>query len=79
MTRTAVNTLGWIGVILIVVAYGLLSFGRISSDTVAYQGLNIAGSILIIIETLTKKDYQPMALNIIWAFIAVVALFRLFS
>ena len=78
MNKTITNFLGWIGVLTILVAYALLNFGMIQSQSTLYQWLNIAGSILIIIETASKKDFQPMTLNIVWLLIAAIALFRTF-
>lgn len=65
---------GWGGVVLILVAYFLVSFSLVSVRSVLYQGLNVVGSAGLTVEALSKRD-QPLAwLNGIWALIAVVAI-----
>ena len=70
--------LGWFGVILILLAYFLVSFGFVLAESLFYPLLNLVGSFFIIMETLSKKDYQPVVLNIVWLLIAVIAIVRLF-
>ena len=68
-----VNIFGWYGVLAILTAYLLLSLSVIKSDTLSYQLLNLSGAIGLIIEARSKKDTQPVVLNIVWAAIALVA------
>lgn len=68
---------GWIGVLLILFAYALLSFGFISSQSLWYHGLNFFGGIGIIADALADKDYQPVVLNLIWMGIALYAIMSL--
>ncbi len=79
MRHTAISLLGWYGVLAILVAYLLISFNALTPTSAAYQMLNLTGALGIIVETIGKKDYQPMALNVIWALVALVALIQLFS
>jgi hypothetical protein len=64
----------WYGMIVIVLAYAILSFGIVSSNSIIYQLLNITGAIGIILISFKKKAYQPGVLNVIWAIIALIAL-----
>ncbi|KKR05051.1 MAG: hypothetical protein UT30_C0001G0010 [Candidatus Uhrbacteria bacterium GW2011_GWF2_39_13] len=68
------ETVGWIGVLLIIFDYALLSFGFVSSQSFWYHGLNFFGGIGIIVDALADKDYQPMVLNLIWMAIALYAI-----
>ena len=77
MNRKAVSRLGWYGVLAILVAYGLLSFNVVGSREAIYQILNLTGAACLIAEASSKKDYQPVALNVVWAAIAAIALIRL--
>ena len=65
---------GWYGVIAILAAYALMSFKIIQSDGLFYQLLNLTGAIGIATEAASKKDTQPVVLNIVWAIIALVAI-----
>lgn len=69
--------IGWYGVMAIVVAFALLNFGVLDTDSLAYQLLNITGSISIIIEASSKKDYQPVVLNIVWLLVATYGLWNI--
>jgi hypothetical protein len=72
-----VELLGWYGTVAIIGAYALLSFAIIKQDSLLYQVLNLTGAVGILIETYTKKDFQPAVLNIIWSIIALIAIFQI--
>ncbi|HSX05109.1 MAG TPA: hypothetical protein VLF69_01425 [Candidatus Saccharimonadales bacterium] len=71
------NVVGWYGVLAILLAYGLLSFKVLQADSLPYQLLNLTGAGGIIYETAAKKDIQPVALNIVWGLVALVAIIRI--
>lgn len=72
MKNKLIGIYGWVGVVTVFGAYLLISFGVIASRSLAYQLLNLFGSLGILIEAFSKKDYQPAILNLIWALAAVV-------
>ncbi len=74
---TEVEIFGWIGAVLILLAFALSNFGILSQTNFSYQILNILGAIGIVYHSLTKKDYQPAVLNIIWALVAVLAIIKI--
>jgi hypothetical protein len=55
-----------------------LSFGALKSDSLTYQLLNLLGALGVLIISLIKKAFQPAALNIAWAVIALVAILGMF-
>ncbi|HHD80157.1 MAG TPA: hypothetical protein ENK99_00905 [Campylobacterales bacterium] len=69
--------IGWYGAIAIILAYALLSFNIIVSESIVYQLLNATGAIGIVYISFKKKAYQPGVLNIIWTIIAIVAIIRI--
>ena len=69
--------IGWYGTVAIILAYAMLSFGMMTSNSFIYQLLNFTGAIGIVMISLIKKAYQPAALNIIWAVIGLIALLKL--
>ncbi len=77
MQHSVVQGIGWYGVIAILMAYALLSFSVIEASGFIYQLLNLTGAIAIVIVAASKKDRQPMALNIVWAAVALIAIIRL--
>lgn len=68
------ETVGWCGVLAIVGAYTLVSFQVIAADSLSYQLLNLTGGFGIIVTSLSKKDYEPVVLNVFWIAIASVAI-----
>lgn len=71
------NLAGWYGVMAILLAYTLLSFKALTADSLPYQLLNLTGAIGIMYEAHAKKDTQPVVLNIVWAIVALTAIFRI--
>jgi len=65
---------GWYGVLAILGAYTLVSFGVLNPLNLWYQLLNLTGAFAIIVHSFSKKDYQPGVLNIIWMIIAIIAI-----
>ena len=74
----ASEIVGWYGTFAILLAYELVSFKIIPANSYTYQILNLTGAIGIIVISITKKAKQPAALNIVWAIIALFAIFNLF-
>lgn len=76
--RRTVELIGWLGVALIVLAYILLSTGLIAGRSIPYQLMMLLGSASIAYEAWTKKDKQPMVLNLVFMSIALISLIGLF-
>ena len=74
MGAAALDVLGWIGAVLLLGAYGLVSFKKLAPDSFAYQAMNIAASILLLINTLYYGAYPSSFVNAVWTVIAVVAI-----
>jgi hypothetical protein len=71
-----IESVGWIGSVAIVLAYALNMFKKLASDSAAYYILNIGGSICLIVNTLYHHAIPSAVVNVIWIFIALVAVFR---
>lgn len=66
MENPFIDVTGWIGSLLLIIAYLLVSRKGIRPDSFAYQGLNIAGSVLLIVNTWFYGAFPSATLNIIW-------------
>lgn len=73
------EALGWIGVLLVLTAYGLITFEVIQAGSLLFMGLNLVGAIGIALDAWEDKNIQPVALNIVWAVIAVVGIVTYFT
>lgn len=74
MNKKIHEIIGWYGMVAIVSAYALNSFGIAFSGHILYQGLNLTGALAIAYISFKKKAYQPGVLNLIWSVIAAIAL-----
>lgn len=72
------DILGWIGTGLVLLAYLLLSIGKISNGKL-YQFLNLLAALLMAIGLFPKNAWFSFALQVVWGIIAIVALVKLFS
>jgi hypothetical protein len=69
-----IEIFGWYGTIAIVLAYALVSFSVLSTNSLTYQLLNGTGALGIIVVSIHKRNYQPAVLDCIWASIALIAI-----
>ncbi len=72
-----IDTLGWLGGLMVVVAYFLISLGKVNSDSVFFQLMNLTGSVFLIINTYAKEAYPSTVVNIIWVCIALYSFIRI--
>ena len=77
MLPLLVEIVGWIGAGLILIAYLLLSAGKLQARSFAYQGMNLAGAIAFVVNSGWNGAIPSAALNVVWAFIALFALTRI--
>jgi hypothetical protein len=71
-----INTLGWTGSVLYLLAYALVSLKRTESDSILYQGMNIIAGILLVIYTIYLGAFATTALNAAWVAIGLFTLGR---
>ena len=74
--KLLINILGWIGSILYLLAYALVSLKKTEGDSLLYQGLNILAGALVVIYTLSLGAYAMTGLNAVWLVIGLVTLGR---
>jgi len=77
MKETFIEIFGWYGTAAIITAYALVSFSVLSGDSIWYQILNGTGAAGVLLLSLQKRAYQPAVLNVIWAAIALFAIFKI--
>ena len=70
---------GWGGALLILVAYLLLSMGRLTGQSAAYQWMNVFGAAGFIVNGWWHGALPSTALNVVWMAIGAVALWRIAS
>lgn len=71
------TAVGWVGAALLLTGYALVSSSRMSGDGVAYQLINLTGSVSLMINSAYSSAWPSAGLNLVWAAIGVVALAKL--
>ncbi|MCK6212083.1 hypothetical protein KZX45_16185 [Georgenia sp. EYE_87] len=77
IVASVIVTVGWVGVIVQLVAYALLSTGRLPAGSVSYQGLNVFGAIAVGASSASSGAWPSAVANGIWIAIGVVAIVAL--
>ena len=77
MTDLTADVFGWIGAISLLIAYGFISAGKMTADDGNYQGLNVLGSMGLIVNSTWYGAYPSTGLNSIWIAIAGFTLTRI--
>jgi hypothetical protein len=76
-TDLFIDIIGWIGALLILAAYALLTAGRLTGQSALYQWMNVFGAIGFVANGLWNGAYPSAGLNIVWIFIGLFALWRM--
>jgi hypothetical protein len=77
MIEIAIEIAGWLGAALILVAYLLLSIGRLTGQSTIYQWMNVIGAAGFTVNGWWHGALPSAALNVIWMLIGGVALWRI--
>ena len=75
--KLTVDVIGWFAAGAVLVAYALVSTGRVKPASYSYQGLKFFGGVGLAANTFYYMSYPSTALNIVWALVAVYAIWKL--
>ena len=75
--KLTVDVIGWIAASAVLLAYALVSTGKVKAASHRYQGLNLVGGLGLAVNTAYYTSYPSTALNVVWAVIAVYAIWQL--
>jgi hypothetical protein len=71
--QLAVEVVGWAGAVLILLAYLLLSAGRLTGQSLTYQAMNVLGAAGFVVNGWWHRALPSAVLNILWLGIGVFA------
>lgn len=74
--QTLIDLLGWIGTVLYLIAYFLVSIKKVEGDSLPYQAMNITAGVLLVINTFYWRAYPSLGLNAAWIGIGLITLGR---
>ena len=70
------DVFGWIGMVLVLIAYALLSTNKINSGKL-YQSINLIAAIFMAIGLFPKNAWFSFALQVAWAIIAIISIVKI--
>jgi hypothetical protein len=73
MSKVLVDLLGWAGALLLLGAYGCVSFKKLRPESIVYQVINGLGSCCLVVNTMFYRAYPSAFVNVIWIAIALTA------
>ncbi len=76
MTLTWYDVAGFIGVVLIVIAYLLLQLNKLPSSAPSYSLLNAIGALMVIISLLFDFNLAAFLMEAFWLLISLMGLVR---
>lgn len=67
---------GWVGAILVLIAYYMVTTGKAKGESIPFQMINISGATLLVVYTYNCQAYASMIVNIIWVAIGATSFTR---
>lgn len=61
---------------MVVIAYFLVSYKKINSDSRLYQGINLLGALFVGIYVFSQQAWPAVTLQVVWGIIAISALVK---
>jgi hypothetical protein len=74
MNEMIIDTIGWLGAVLVLYAYFMVSTKKLAGDSLHFQAANISGAFCLIINTYYHHAYPSAVVNVIWIGIALFSL-----
>jgi len=71
-----VDVMGWVGMVFVLGAYGMLTAGRLRADGVPYQLANLLGGVLLLVNTAYHYAWPSAALNLVWFIIGAAGIVK---
>lgn len=69
-----IELVGWIGALLVLSAYGLLTMRRVTSTSASYRWLNAVGSTGLVVNAAWNGAFPAAFLNVVWLAMTLYAL-----
>lgn len=66
MLEIVIEIIGWIGAVLILAAYILLSLEKLDGQSPAYQWMNVVGAACFVANSGWNGAIPSAALNVVW-------------
>ncbi len=70
------DIVGWVGMILVLLAYILLSTNKLKNG-VTYQIMNLLAAVLMAIGLYPKNAWFSFVLQVVWGIVAIIAILKM--
>lgn len=77
MMPQLLTAIGFLGVVLVLLAYALLTTGKLQSDNWRYPVLNILGTLGIIASLFAQFNLPSMVTQLMWIAVSIIGLMRI--
>lgn len=77
MPELLIEACGWLGALLILGSYILVSLGRLSGQSGTFQWLNVVGAAGFVINSGWHGAIPSTALNVVWMGVGLATLWRI--
>lgn len=74
---TLPTIIGFAGVVVVLITYGLLASGRLSNNDWRYPVLNIIGTLGIVVSIFEEWSLPSMVSQLVWIAISIVGIMRI--
>jgi hypothetical protein len=71
------EAVGVYGIVMVLGAYALNTFGYLTAKDTKYQLMNLTGGGAFVYYTLVKTAWASLFVNVVWVVIAVIGLWRI--
>ena len=75
----AVEIAGWSGAVLILLAYLLLSLGKLTGQSPVYQWMNVVGGAGFVVNGWWHGALPSAVLNVLWLMIGAIASWQILA
>lgn len=75
LLKYAIEIIGWTAAALMLLAYGLLTSGKLSARSPLYQWLNVFSGAGIIVNSGWNGAYPSVFINVVWVAIGLYGVF----
>ena len=72
------DIIGWVGMILVLLAYILLSTNKLKNG-VTYQMLNLVAAALMAVGLYPKNAWFSFTLQVVWGIVAIIAIAKIYT
>ncbi len=69
--------MGGVGTLCVLLAYFLVSTGRVKSASYTFQGFNVLGAGLLLVYSVILGAWAALVLNIVWVGIGSIAMIQI--